>query len=347
MSSNQKKNLLYTVAAIVAVVFTSCEKKPENNENEDINCYNYNTAFVDSVTPVYFTMISNSRAEIGRTFEGNTTVLITDAGYDYWSPAVSPDGTKLICYRSPNNDNTITDDFANAELWMFDINGSNGKKILSLNDHNWSKMGMARWAPNGTHLVMAAEKADATDGFNPHWHLFATDTGGNIPVQLSSRASFFSFPEINAAGTKITYTALPIGFLTGTNESKEIFVADINTSTWTMTNEQQLTSDSDYDYAPRFSPDGLKIAFTTQTTSNTKLAVDIRKINSDGSNLTDVVKNGEANAYPSWNAAGTHIMFSYLYSSTCFWSMVRVKEDGTEFGEIIKKINAHLTQIEF
>ena len=63
-------------------------------------------------------------------------------------------------------------------------------------------------------------------------------------------------------------------------------------------NQTGLTSGSTYDFAPSWSPDGLKILFNYQSA--------ICVIKSDGTELKQISDRG---AYPTWSPDGTKIEF--------------------------------------
>jgi hypothetical protein len=70
----------------------------------------------------------------------------------------------------------------------------------------------------------------------------------------------------------------------------------------------RLTTNSASDYAPSWSPDGEKIAFTSER--NGTLNDDIYVMNANGGNLTRLTANTASNTAPSWSPDGTKIVFT-------------------------------------
>jgi Tol biopolymer transport system component len=71
-------------------------------------------------------------------------------------------------------------------------------------------------------------------------------------------------------------------------------------------NQTRLTNDPSFDLDPIWSPDGLKIAFTTTRNSNAEIYV----MNADGSVPTPLTFNIDFDLEPSWSPTGTRIAFT-------------------------------------
>jgi len=87
-----------------------------------------------------------------------------------------------------------------------------------------------------------------------------------------------------------------------TTESKDkIMVIDFVQKTVTP-----LVSDSSNNSEPDWSPDGTKLAFSSNRSGNKE----IYTINSDGSDLKQLTKSAGADEYPSWSPDGSQIVFT-------------------------------------
>ena len=82
--------------------------------------------------------------------------------------------------------------------------------------------------------------------------------------------------------------------------------ADIYTMAADGSAVRQLTDDPALDLFPVFSPDGSKIAFTSDRAGT----VDVWVMDADGSNKRRLTNNGATNWAPSWHPDGKRIIFS-------------------------------------
>ncbi len=69
--------------------------------------------------------------------------------------------------------------------------------------------------------------------------------------------------------------------------------------------ERRLTADPAQDRHPVFSPDGTKIAFTSDRSGNWEIYV----MNADGSNVIDVTNSPAQEYFPSWSSDGRQLVF--------------------------------------
>ena len=92
-----------------------------------------------------------------------------------------------------------------------------------------------------------------------------------------------------------------IAFYTNRDGNYEIYVMDGDGS-----NPTNLTNHSADDFSPAWSPDGSKIAFSSNRSGG---IFDIHVINADGSNVTKLTNGLNAGA-PAWSPDGTKIVFT-------------------------------------
>ena len=71
-------------------------------------------------------------------------------------------------------------------------------------------------------------------------------------------------------------------------------------------NQIRLTNNSYVDRSPRWSPDGRKIAFTSDRNGNMEIYV----MNADGGNVINLTNNPARDEYPAWSPDGRKIVFS-------------------------------------
>jgi dipeptidyl aminopeptidase/acylaminoacyl peptidase len=75
-------------------------------------------------------------------------------------------------------------------------------------------------------------------------------------------------------------------------------------------NPVNLTHHESNDYWPAWSPDGTKIAFTSNRDGNNEIYV----MNADGSNPVNLTRNESNDYWPAWSPDGTKIAFASLRS---------------------------------
>ncbi len=113
-----------------------------------------------------------------------------------------------------------------------------------------------------------------------------------IVVSTHQQSSFYieaAFPGINGK----------IAFLSNRDGNYEIYVMNADGS-----GQQRLTNDLEQDYAPSWSPDGSKIAFSRG------LIEDIHVMMADGTVIANLTNNPARDGAPSWSPDGTKIAFT-------------------------------------
>jgi serine/threonine protein kinase len=98
---------------------------------------------------------------------------------------------------------------------------------------------------------------------------------------------------------------------------------DIFTATGSNDNVQQLTTDSNGDYHPTWSPNGQTLAFH----SNREGDFDIYLVNADGSNERVLTNNDVDDQEPVWSPDGS--MLAFRTGSSTNWEIAIINADGT------------------
>ena len=181
-------------------------------------------------------------------------------------PAWSPDGTKIAFRSTRDGDNAI---------FIMDADGSNVTR-LTLGTQ-------AAWSPDGTKI------AYTSNGFE----IFVINADGlTSPANLTNNAAFDAAPSWSPDGTKIAFWSTRDGAGNGLqNADIEIYVMNADGSSVT-----RLTNNSVRDDDPEWSPDGLKIAFTSARDGNNEVYV----MNADGSNQVNLTNNAANDKDPAW-----------------------------------------------
>lgn len=263
--------------------------------------------------------------------------VINDVAYDYWWVQISPDKQHFLCYKSGIDNFFRENDYTNAELWMFKIDGTGGKKLIDKGQFSWRAQGYATWHPDGKHIVMAAEVKDPNDDANYRWHLFLTDTSSTTPIKLSNRVGLFASPVVNPGGNKLAYTAFPDGTESGSVFKQELFVADLDVTNGILTNETQLTDDTWWDQQPAWSPDGNSLVFSTAINpTNLFENINLRKYKVATQTVEVLRADGGSYTVPCWAGNGSYLYVQYRANGQRPFSLARIEADGSGFTEVLR-----------
>ncbi|MFI5203117.1 MAG: hypothetical protein ACHQF2_01375 [Flavobacteriales bacterium] len=319
----------------IAIFAFSCKKDNEKPE-EPVACNSTNITASDTFALLFVTKEGTNLA-IHQLKNGIETSLISDPQYDFWWPKFSPSKQEILCYRSPGNDLTELNDFAQAELWKFNFDGTGGHMILKLSDYGWNATGYAQWSPDGKKIVMSASNEDAADNNVVHWHLYVTDTAGNNAQKISNRSSYFSYPDISPDFTKITYCAYPSPIQTGTAFETELHIATLDTATWVMSSEVRVTNNTRAEEHSNYSADGLSIVFYSYSGNND---FSLHTSTFTGGTITNIATGGRYMSQPVFRNSN-EIFFVLRYGSMCLNYIARSNEAGSNELPYYRRLNQH------
>ena len=241
----------------------------------------------------------------------NTIDAITnDSSYNYWWVTASPDNKQLLLLRSPITSPSDQFDYANCEMIKCNADGSDQEVIITDNQYNWFAFGNPHWHPNGDRILMIAQTANTTAPF----YTYTVDVNGNNPELLINQYSIDA--NWNRTGDKITFIGIDIaGFLDAT--SFEVFTANYNHSSNSVSSIQQLTADTTRNHDPCFSPDGTHIAFSASNANLTN--ADLITIETNGTNRTNVLNDNGIHGGPlNWGNDGKIYNHSIYIGTTGF-----------------------------
>lgn len=330
--------------ALGLLTLAACKKKP-SDVNEVANCDNVTYYYNDSLVALV-TEIRPNFTRIVKIENGAQTTVAETSGYEFWGPVISPDKQRFICFRSTSVGNTVkVDDYENAELWMFNIDGSNGHMITNKTAQGWKAMGMADWAPDGLHIVLAAEKIEPTDGSNPHWSIFLTDTTGAAGIKMNTRHGRFTYPRFaNGNMNYITYCALPVGTTNGDRFKSEVFYAGVDGS-YQLTGEYQITNDLMADYSPSFSPGNNNISFCKTTSMAPNTAITLHTFSISTGSVSTLLSDNSISENPYWCPTNGLIYYSNRSSISCYSNIRRIENGGTHNMDYYRITNSDYYQI--
>jgi Tol biopolymer transport system component len=197
-----------------------------------------------------------------------------------WSPAFSPDGSKLAFARGSAGER--------QDLYLADANGANPKRI-TFDDS--AVRGIA-WAANGDDLIYAAARAGRT-------RVWRISSGGGSPHEVIGVGFEARYPTVSLAGNKLAYTESPM--------VTSVWRAVLNGAPGS---ERPLLRSNGRERLASYSPDGKRIADISDQTGFEEIWVS----DADGGNRVQVTNFTTASDHPqlgrpAWSPDGKWLLF--------------------------------------
>lgn len=331
------------IILLTCLFYFGCKKDNDTQPGQEITCNNFDMTINDTLTTLV-TAVTSSGTSILKIKNGTVTSLVGTSGEEYWGAKLSPDKKRFICFKSSSGNSIDYNDFETSELWMFNINGTGGKLITTRGIQGWRAMGMANWAPDGSHVVLSAEKLE-TDG-NYHWNIYLTDTTGATGIKMNTRLGYFTYPNFaNGDMTKITYSAWPSGSPGTTKYFAEVFYATVDGS-YQITSETRLTNNLDHEYSLSFSSGNTSISYS-QTTSNADYTpVRICTYNLGTSTEDKIIDDGTISDNPKWCTTNDMMYFSTTNNASCFTQINYATTGGSGNVVVYRRTNTSLVEVD-
>jgi Tol biopolymer transport system component len=246
--------------------------------------------------------------------------LTNDRAYEHWWPRISPDRSKVLFYRRPAA--VRADDYSLASLWVMNADGSLVTQLIPRGAYGWTMQGHAEWSPDGSQIAMFGSAAGALE-------IFVTDATGKNPSQYTRRGGINTDVSWSPNGSQLLFNGCAGSPCTPARY--EIFVMPARA----LAPAVQLTNDNLADYDPYFSPDGKSIAWltTTDPSRNGGLGTwGIRASRADGSEVRNLIDDGNINSKPAWALDGQSLFFHRLElgaSAEAKFGVFRINVDGS------------------
>jgi Tol biopolymer transport system component len=221
--------------------------------------------------------------------------------------AWSPDGSKIAFECKPSPVDAFGNDYEictiNGNMYNISSFPDYQQQLTKLTDNTWND-GDPTWSPDGSRIAFTSTR----DGNYEIYTMRSDGTG--FPTRLTNNPDPDTSPDWSPTGTKIAFTSLRFPPLEGASGF------DIYTMNTDGTGLKQLTSRpkpqcrcqlNDW---PSWSPDGTKIAFSSDRSGIETNNFEIYTMNSaDGSGLERLTFNQNLDIEPTWSPDGRKIVF--------------------------------------
>ncbi|HKR02112.1 MAG TPA: Calx-beta domain-containing protein [Pyrinomonadaceae bacterium] len=252
---------------------------------------------------------------------GVTKITKNDDGVDFriYDPAWSPDGKRLAYVAS-----------LMGEISSLSVVNADGSGATARLEPTSTEVADPEWSPDGTRIAFTGREASNNfmeEGIQ--FYLFVANADGSGKTRIGDYplrfASFFpqalgSGPTWSPDGTLIAYSY--------DNESAPTQqprrVADLFVVRASGGGVRFLTEHSAQDLFPSWSPDGTRVAFTSDRDGHREIYV----VNSDGGQPTRITQGSAANYDPNWQSLNSTLpppaQCTVQFRSPAF----RVRESG-------------------
>jgi len=228
--------------------------------------------------------VGGSKLFVARLDGSGLRQLTSGPGEDV-TPVWSPDGSQVVFASARDG---------NEDVWIVQADGTG---LRNLTNHPGSDSHPS-WSPDGRMIVFCSTRGD---GENDDIYTIRVD-GSDLRRLTDNGLYWDTFPSFSPDGRKILFRRLlRTRSSEGTLVNSEVMVMNSD-----GTGVVNLTRDAWFDGWPSWSPDGRRIAFS----SNRSDPYQIYVMNADGSGVTQVVNSPYTDVRPQWLPDGQGLIFN-------------------------------------
>ena len=232
--------------------------------------------------------------------DGSNQRRLTNHPADDGSPSWSPDGKRIAFVSSAfesDRDGQVhfRDGRPTDEIYVMDADGGNPQNLTLNHGEDFSPA----WSPDGTRIAFVSDR----DGFFKY-EIYVMDADGGNQERLTNNDFNDMDPSWSPDGKQIVFSARRVGHVeTRFSITNEIYVMDADGG-----NEQRLTENPRYDFQPVWSPDGKRIAFSSDKKGDLQ-NFGIYVMDADGGNEQGLTDHLVSDGAPSWSPDSRRIAF--------------------------------------
>ncbi len=262
-----------------------------------------------SLTPLMVAVDAQGQIAFTSNRDGNWEIYVMDADGGNLrrltnnpagdgNPSWSPDGKRIVF--TSDRDGHFMNGIPTTEIYVMDADGRNQQNLTN----NPSYDSSPSWSPDGKRIAFDSDR----DGrFN--WEIYVIDADGGNLQRITNNPDDDGWPDDrypswSPDGKRIVFSARRDGHV----ENKfavtyEIYVMDADGG-----NQHRLTNNRNNELSPVWSPDGERIAFTSDRKGNFE-KFDIYVMDADGGNQQNLTNNRIIDWSPSWSPDSKQIAF--------------------------------------
>ena len=214
--------------------------------------------------------------------DGSNLIQLTNGNKDETEPHWSPDGKQIAFSKTRRK---------NEDIWIMDTDGRNQFRLLKRKGKNTDLF----WASDGRSLVYMVNKGVIS---MPEIWKMDTQTKNETSVATWDDLFYADGDISNLIEFSLSHTGEKIALVSMIEAQTDIVL-------WQGGTAQLLTTGKSYENNPAWSPDGEKLAYSSDVNGN----YDIWMMDTNGQNQRQLTTSKSMDMMPAWSPDGQKIAF--------------------------------------